>query len=70
MLTSASGAIPISCIAMLWEARQLKKLKIQAKAKQDKKDTQQEQVNNSLIKKNEAEATAALATQTPVMLYA
>lgn len=61
MLTSASGAIPISCIAMLWEARQLKKLKIQAKAKQDKKDTQQEQVNNSLIKKNEAEATAALA---------
>ena len=46
---------------MLWEARQLKKLKIQAKAKQDKKDTQQEQVNNSLIKKNEAEATAALA---------
>ena len=61
MLTSASGAIPISCIAMLWEARQLKKLKIQAKAEQDKKDAQQEQVNNSLIKKNEAEATAALA---------
>lgn len=61
MLTSACAAIPLSCAIIGYLALKLKKLKIQAKAEQDKKDAQQEQVNNSLIKKNEAEAAAALA---------
>ena len=61
MLSTACAVIPLSFILMLWKAYRLKGLKIQAKSEQDEKDAKQEKVNNSIIRKNNAEAEESKA---------